>query len=161
MLRYWETEFRSIRPQKSAKGSGSHSRRDVETLLKVKGAALPHRFTIAGARRKLREGGIEPPTPDAGASHEEVQRMRTALVEIRTEVIALMDELERVELHGVAPGRRLRLVLPAGASGAPEEALPAIDVSADRGREGRRPAGVEADVALAARCAMTALRGNG
>ncbi|CAN98780.1 transcriptional regulator, MerR family [Sorangium cellulosum So ce56] len=96
VLRYWETEFRSIRPQKSAKGQRVYSRRDVETLLKVKELLYSHRFTIAGARRKLREGGIEPPAPDAGASSEEVQRMRTALVEIRTEVIALMDELERV-----------------------------------------------------------------
>ncbi|WP_437674694.1 MerR family transcriptional regulator [Sorangium sp. So ce131] len=95
VLRYWETEFRSIRPQKSAKGQRVYSRRDVETLLKVKELLYSHRFTIAGARRKLREGGIEPPGPDAAASSEEVQRMRAALVEIRTELVALMDELER------------------------------------------------------------------
>ncbi|WP_437733037.1 MerR family transcriptional regulator [Sorangium sp. So ce1335] len=96
VLRYWETEFRSVRPQKSAKGQRVYSRRDVETLLKVKELLYAHRFTIAGARRKLREGGIEPPPPDAGASSEEVQRMRAALVEIRSEVLALMDELDRV-----------------------------------------------------------------
>jgi DNA-binding transcriptional MerR regulator len=60
VLRYWETEFRSIRPQKSAKGQRIYSRRDVETLLKVKDLLYAHRFTIAGARRKLREGGVEP-----------------------------------------------------------------------------------------------------
>lgn len=96
VLRYWETEFRSVRPQKSAKGQRVYSRRDVETLLKVKELLYAHRFTIAGARRKLREGGIEPPPPEAGASSEEVQRMRAALVEIRGEVLALMDELDRV-----------------------------------------------------------------
>ena len=96
VLRYWETEFRSIRPQKSAKGQRVYSRRDVETLLKVKELLYSHRFTIAGARRKLREGGIEPPAPDAGVSSEEAQRMRAALVEIRSEVLALMDELDRV-----------------------------------------------------------------
>ncbi|WP_233562387.1 MerR family transcriptional regulator [Sorangium cellulosum] len=95
VLRYWETEFRSIRPQKSAKGQRVYSRRDVETLLKVKELLYSHRFTIAGARRKLREGGIEPPPPDVGASSEEVQRMRAALVEIRGELLALMDELDR------------------------------------------------------------------
>ncbi|AUX26780.1 MerR family transcriptional regulator [Sorangium cellulosum] len=95
VLRYWETEFRSVRPQKSAKGQRVYSRRDVETLLKVKELLYSHRFTIAGARRKLREGGIEPPAPDSTASLEEVQRMRAALVDIRSEVVALMDELER------------------------------------------------------------------
>ena len=95
VLRYWETEFRSIRPQKSAKGQRVYTRRDVETLLKVKELLYAHRFTIAGARRKLREGGVEPPGPD-DASVEEVQRMRQALLDIRGEVVALLDELERL-----------------------------------------------------------------
>ena len=75
VLRYWETEFRSVRPQKSAKGQRIYSRRDVETLLKVKDLLYAHRFTIAGARRKLREGGVEPASPSrrrdqrGGAAH--------------------------------------------------------------------------------------------
>lgn len=93
VLRYWETEFRSIRPQKSAKGQRVYTRRDVETLLKVKELLYAHRFTIAGARRKLREGGLEPPGPD-DASTEEVARMRTTLAEIRDEVLALLHELD-------------------------------------------------------------------
>ncbi|EYF02324.1 MerR family transcriptional regulator [Chondromyces apiculatus] len=93
VLRYWETEFRSVRPQKSAKGQRIYSRRDVETLLKVKELLYAHRFTIAGAKRKLREGGIEPPPVDQVATHAEVQRMREALLEIRVELVALLDEL--------------------------------------------------------------------
>lgn len=96
VLRYWETEFRSIRPQKSAKGQRVYTRRDVETLLKVKELLYAHRFTIAGARRKLREGGVEPPGPE-DASVEEVQRMRSALLDIRGEVVAMMDELRALE----------------------------------------------------------------
>lgn len=95
VLRYWETEFRSIRPQKSAKGQRVYTRRDVETLLKVKDLLYAHRFTIAGARRKLREGGVEPPGPD-DASVEEVSRMREALLSIRGEVVSLLDELNRL-----------------------------------------------------------------
>lgn len=96
VLRYWETEFRSIRPQKSAKGQRVYTRRDVETLLKVKELLYAHRFTIAGARRKLREGGLEPPGPD-DASVEEVQRMRSALLDIRGEVVGLIHELRELE----------------------------------------------------------------
>ncbi len=95
VLRYWETEFRSIRPQKSAKGQRIYSRRDVETLLKVKDLLYAHRFTIAGARRKLREGGVEPPPADEGMNSEEAQRMRETLLSIRGELVALMDELAR------------------------------------------------------------------
>lgn len=93
VLRYWETEFRSVRPQKSAKGQRIYSRRDVETLLKVKDLLYAHRFTIAGARRKLREGGVEPAAPEA-ASNEEATRMRAALVELRSEIVALIEEFE-------------------------------------------------------------------
>lgn len=94
VLRYWETEFRSVRPQKSAKGQRIYSRRDVETLLKVKDLLYAHRFTIAGARRKLREGGIEPASPADGVSSEEAQRMRDALLSIRSDLVAMLQELE-------------------------------------------------------------------
>ena len=93
VLRYWETEFRSVRPQKSAKGQRIYSRRDVETLLKVKDLLYAHRFTIAGARRKLREGGVEPVAPEA-VNTEGSTRMREALVALRGEIVALIAEFE-------------------------------------------------------------------
>lgn len=95
VLRYWETEFRSVKPQKSAKGQRIYSRRDVETLLKVRELLYAHKFTIAGAKKKLREGGIEPAAPDAGVSTEEAERLREALVSIRGELLSLMEELDR------------------------------------------------------------------
>ena len=93
VLRYWETEFRSIRPQKSAKGQRIYSRRDVETLLKVKDLLYAHRFTIAGARRKLREGGLEP-VPAEATTSAEAERMRETLLQIRGDLIALLEEFD-------------------------------------------------------------------
>jgi DNA-binding transcriptional MerR regulator len=55
VLRYWETEFRTIRPQKSGKGQRVYSRKDVEKLLRVKDLLKNQGFTIAGAKKKLRE----------------------------------------------------------------------------------------------------------
>jgi DNA-binding transcriptional MerR regulator len=91
VLRYWETEFRSIRPQKSRKGQRIYSRKDVEKLISVKDLLYTHGFTIAGARKKLREGGAEPAAPE-----EEQKRVtvRTRLLEIRAEVASLLSELE-------------------------------------------------------------------
>lgn len=62
VLRYWETEFRSIRPQKSSKGQRVYSRRDVEKLLRVKDLLKNQGFTIAGARKRLSEPA-EPAAP--------------------------------------------------------------------------------------------------
>ena len=86
VLRYWETEFRSIRPQKSRKGQRIYSRKDVEKLITVKDLLYSHGFTIAGARKKLREGGAEPP---AAAEQEKRMTLRTRLLEIRSEVASL------------------------------------------------------------------------
>jgi DNA-binding transcriptional MerR regulator len=92
VLRYWETEFRSIRPQKSSRGQRVYSRRDVETLMKVKELLYDRGFTIAGARRQLRDGGVEPREP-ADPTLRGAARMKTALTEIRKEIVALLDEL--------------------------------------------------------------------
>lgn len=92
VLRYWETEFRSIRPKKSARGQRVYSRRDVETLVRIKELLYNHGFTIAGAKRRLREKGIEPPDP-GDPSVEEARRMRESLIEMRGELTALLDEL--------------------------------------------------------------------
>lgn len=56
VLRYWEREFRSIRPTKSAKGQRVYSRKDVENLLRVRDLLYRDGFTIAGARKKLLRG---------------------------------------------------------------------------------------------------------
>jgi DNA-binding transcriptional MerR regulator len=90
VLRYWETEFRSIRPQKSRKGQRIYSRRDVDRLLKVKDLLYTHGFTIAGARRRLREVGAEPPTDGEIRS---AQRLRGTLLDLRSDVVEMLSEL--------------------------------------------------------------------
>jgi DNA-binding transcriptional MerR regulator len=67
VLRYWEREFRSIRPTKSAKGQRVYSRRDVESLLRVRELLYGQGFTIAGARKRLRDKD-DVGTEAAGAS---------------------------------------------------------------------------------------------
>src|SRR5687768_16161773 len=84
VLRYWETEFRSIRPQKSRKGQRIYSRRYVDRLLKVKDLLYTHGFTIAGARKKLREVGAELPTEGETRA---AQRLRGTLLDLRNEVV--------------------------------------------------------------------------
>ena len=64
VLRYWEREFRSIRPTKSAKGQRVYSRKDVENLLRVRDLLYRDGFTIAGAKKRLA-------SPSADASPEE------------------------------------------------------------------------------------------
>src|SRR5690606_37527169 len=92
VLRYWETEFRSIRPQKSRKGQRIYSRKDVDKLLKVKDLLYTHGFTIAGARKRLREGGQEP-DPARDSVRTSALKLRSSLLGIRQELFAMLAEL--------------------------------------------------------------------
>src|ERR1700728_3722048 len=55
VLRYWETEFPMLQPVKSPKGHRLYRREDVETVRVIKRLLYDEGFTIAGARRHLRE----------------------------------------------------------------------------------------------------------
>jgi DNA-binding transcriptional MerR regulator len=94
VLRYWETEFSSIRPTKTKTGQRLYRRRDVQLLLLVKQLLYQERFTIAGANRRLRElrGEKEPEPPaapepapapaDAGQLQVVMSRVRQELGEL-------------------------------------------------------------------------------
>lgn len=90
VLRFWETEFRSIRPQKSRKGQRIYSRRDVEKLLKVKDLLYTHGFTIAGARKRMRDVGDE---PAPAREQERKVAVHQTLLSLREEVAAMLEEL--------------------------------------------------------------------
>jgi DNA-binding transcriptional MerR regulator len=53
VLRYWETEFPQLSPQKNRSGQRSYRRRDVEIALRIKELLYEDEYTIAGARKKL------------------------------------------------------------------------------------------------------------
>ena len=53
VLRYWETEFSMLAPQKNRSGQRSYRRRDVEIALRIKELLYDEMFTIAGAKKKL------------------------------------------------------------------------------------------------------------
>lgn len=113
VLRYWEREFRSIRPTKSAKGQRVYSRKDVENLLRVRDLLYRDGFTIAGAKKKLQRGGVEAAAPEpvapapavAVAAVEETvevesselppmdDRVREKLTALRAEVERFLEEL--------------------------------------------------------------------
>jgi DNA-binding transcriptional MerR regulator len=88
VLRYWETEFSMIRPGKTRSKHRLYRRRDVETLLEIKRLLHTERFTIEGAKRRLKI-----PTVAAPAATREQMNLplgertyREALVRLKKEV---------------------------------------------------------------------------
>jgi DNA-binding transcriptional MerR regulator len=68
VLRYWETEFPMLSPQKNRAGQRTYRRKDVEVALRIKELLYDEQYTIAGAKKKLatelrspgREAGVAP-----------------------------------------------------------------------------------------------------
>ncbi|MDT8334679.1 MAG: MerR family transcriptional regulator [Desulfurivibrionaceae bacterium] len=55
VLRYWESEFKMIRPQRTPSRQRLYRRDDIDNLLKVRELLHERGFTIAGARQALKE----------------------------------------------------------------------------------------------------------
>jgi DNA-binding transcriptional MerR regulator len=53
VLRYWESEFPMLAPQKNRAGQRTYRKRDVEMALRIKELLYEDQYTIAGAKKKL------------------------------------------------------------------------------------------------------------
>ena len=53
VLRYWETEFPQLKPNKGRSGQRLYSKKDIDNILHIKQLLYKDGFTIAGARKKL------------------------------------------------------------------------------------------------------------
>jgi len=53
VVRFWESEFRSVRPERTSSAQRVYRRKDVEELLLIKKLLYEERFTIDGAKRQL------------------------------------------------------------------------------------------------------------
>ena len=92
VLRYWETEFRSLKPQKTRSGQRLYRRQDIEHLLRIRDLLYGRRFTIEGARTRLRELGHDeappPPLPPPQLDVATMRKIKAAVVEL----IGLVEE---------------------------------------------------------------------
>jgi len=102
VLRYWETEFSVLKPGKTPSRHRLYRKRDVETLLEIKRLLYEEGFTIAGAKKRIKENEKEeslqsfpspttPPPPTAAPSLGEDYRQ--VLHEIQEELHALYTKL--------------------------------------------------------------------
>jgi DNA-binding transcriptional MerR regulator len=76
VLRYWETEFPMLQPVKSPKGHRLYRREDIETVFTIKRLLYDEGFTIAGARRHLRDHALGANGTNGGAPAAETEGQR-------------------------------------------------------------------------------------
>src|SRR5205085_9791093 len=53
VLRYWESEFPSLRPKKNPSGQRIYAKADIEAIVEIKNLLYNQRYTISGAKKML------------------------------------------------------------------------------------------------------------
>ena len=93
VLRYWETEFRTLSPKKSGTGHRLYRRKDVELLLRIKHLLYEKRFTIEGARQSL-QATARAPKPRVTKRVQQELFTEDPLPEIRRELADILQILK-------------------------------------------------------------------
>ena len=103
VLRYWESEFPTLKPKKTRAGARRYRRKDIEEVQAIKSLLYEQGFKIAGARKQRREarrGGDDaapaPAAPQLAISFDglgDAERLAAVKQELQ-EILALVRELK-------------------------------------------------------------------
>jgi DNA-binding transcriptional MerR regulator len=85
VLRFWETEFKKVRPKRTPTGQRLYTQKDIRLILNIKHLLYDRRFTIEGARQHLgsargRQAGARVDLETLAEIRSELQRIRDLLV---------------------------------------------------------------------------------
>jgi DNA-binding transcriptional MerR regulator len=87
VLRYWESEFKLLRPKKNPAGQRLYRKPDLDLVLRIKSLLYDERLTLEGAKKRLRSESRGLDQMDLGLRgatlEETLRRMRTRLQAIR------------------------------------------------------------------------------
>ncbi len=85
VVRYWETEFRSVKPVRTKTAQRLYRKKDVLELLTIRNLLYSQRFTIDGARKQLvkMRGGETPEEDISDVQERLIKKIKTELQQIR------------------------------------------------------------------------------
>ena len=92
VLRYWETQFKMLRPRKNKAGNRMYRKRDLKLISMIKELLYDQGFTISGARKKLQDEKSSV-KDQLEFSFSDVDRA-AMLLEVKRELEQLLKELK-------------------------------------------------------------------
>jgi len=92
VLRYWETEFRELKPPKNRAGNRTYRKKDIDTINKIKELLYDKKFTIEGARNQL---AITPNI--VSSSDDEISIKNTTVVQSNKEASVLLEVRDQLK----------------------------------------------------------------
>jgi len=123
VLRYWETQFKMLRPKKNKAGNRMYRKRDLKLIQLIKELLYDKGYTIAGARRKLLD--------DRAALRDQLEikftdaERTTLLADIIRDLKVVLEDLKRL------PGEAARRTEAEEAISEAREAAARTDVGTD------------------------------
>jgi DNA-binding transcriptional MerR regulator len=97
VLRYWESEFKLLRPKKNPAGQRLYRRKDIDLVLRIKTLLYDERLTLEGAKKRLRGDARAASQMDLGLKDATLE---TALRRVRDRLRALRERLGRGDRRG-------------------------------------------------------------
>jgi DNA-binding transcriptional MerR regulator len=83
VIRYWETEFRSVKPTRTKSAQRLYRKKDVQELLTIRDLLYSQRFTIDGAKKQLAKMRQENETGEKVNDREKLLLIKYELQQIR------------------------------------------------------------------------------
>ena len=98
VLRYWETEFKQLKPPKNRAGNRTYRQSDIDLILYIKDLLYTKKFTIDGARHQLameKDDKKEDVTTMAESVQQATPARKETLLKIKQELETLLEILRR------------------------------------------------------------------
>ena len=98
VLRYWETEFKQLKPPKNRAGNRTYRQSDIDLILYIKDLLYTKKFTIEGARHQLameKDGKKEDVTTMVESVQQATPARKETLLKIKQELETLLEILRR------------------------------------------------------------------
>ena len=95
VLRYWETEFKQLNPNKNKAGNRTYRQKDIDTILEIKNLLYKEKFTIEGARKMLSQLSKEVKVANKTEKKVITKVVNTKILEkIRNDLKSILDDLQ-------------------------------------------------------------------
>ena len=95
VLRYWETEFKQLNPNKNKAGNRTYRQKDIDTILEIKNLLYKEKFTIEGARKMLSQPSKEVKVVAKTEKKVITTGVNTKILEkIRNDLKSILDDLQ-------------------------------------------------------------------
>ena len=98
VLRYWETEFKQLKPPKNRAGNRTYRQTDIDLIFFIKDLLYNKKFTIEGARTQLASIGDDVKTEqkvEKEVPAKAVPAKKETLVKIKQELETLLELLRK------------------------------------------------------------------